>query len=356
MTTPVRIALFGNSHAQAVQLPALAHVGGNEVIGIAGHDPGKAAATAERWGIGRSTSDWRELLELDPDLVIITTPVHLHYEMVRGVLETDAAVLCEKPFTVDSRQAEELTRLAQGRLALIDYQLRWNPNRRKMRALCQEGFVGDVLHVRADLIMDTSGFRERPFSWWSQEALGGGVLGATGTHMIDSALWMFGPVEAVSGRLETFVKRRVDSAGVEREVTSEDYADVTLRLENGALVCIAVSLALRGVARWIFDVSGSAGALRLEREQHLTGGPHGADLTPIDSGTEWVAPEHYGIQRRGPFAAIEAPFLASVVEAVANGATEMADAATFADGLANVRVLEAARQSSRTGGGWVRCG
>ncbi len=200
MAKPVRIALFGNSHAGAVQLPALAHIGGNEVVGIAGHDGQKAAATARSWGIGRSTSDWRELLELDPDLVIVTTPVDLHYEMVRGALNTDAAVLCEKPFTRDVRQAEELTDLARGRLALVDYQMRWNPNRRKMRSLCQEGFVGEVLHVRADLLLDTAGFWERPFSWWSQGSRGGGVLGATGTHLIDNAQWMFGPVEAVTPR------------------------------------------------------------------------------------------------------------------------------------------------------------
>jgi len=80
MATQVRIALIGNSHAEAVQLPTLAHIGGNEVIGIAGHNAQKAAASAKRWGIERSTSDWRELLELEPDLVIVATPVDLHFE------------------------------------------------------------------------------------------------------------------------------------------------------------------------------------------------------------------------------------------------------------------------------------
>ncbi len=120
-------------------------------------------------------------------------------------------------------------------------------------------------------------------------------------------------------------------------------------------VSVAVSLALRGAAaRWSFEVAGTEGSLRLEREQHLVGGPHGSDLMPIASGSDWLEPEHYGIQGRGPFAALEAPFLASVVEAVANGRTELEEAATFAEGLANVRIFEAARQSARAGGGWVR--
>jgi predicted dehydrogenase len=355
MAKHVRIALIGNSHAEAVQLPTLAHIGGNEVIGIAGHDAQKAAASAARWGIDRSTSDWRELLELEPDLVIVATPVDLHHEMVLGALDTGAAILCEKPFTLTVRQAEELARLAQGRLALINYQMRWNPNRRKIRSLCQSCFVGEVHHVRADLLLDISDFPERPYSWWSQSDRGGGVLGATGTHLIDNVQWMFGPIQAVSARLETVVPRRRDAAGVEHDVTSEDYAELWLRLESGARISLAVGFGLRGVARWVLEVAGSAGTLRLDREQHLVGGPHGAELAPIPSDTPWLPPEHYGIQGKGPFAALEGPFLSAVVDAVANGQTTLAEAATFADGVNNVRVLEAARRSSRADGSWVSC-
>ena len=355
MATPVRIAMLGNSHAEAVQLPALKHIGGNEVVGIAGRDAAKAAKSAERWEIDRSTSNWRELLDLEPDLVIVATPVHLHAEMVRETLSTGAAILCEKPFTLDVQQAEELTELAAGRLALINYQLRWNPNRRKMRALYQDGFIGEVLHVRADLLLNTPGFQHRPYSWWSQTSCGGGVLGATGTHLIDNVQWMFGRIEAVSARLETFVKEREDVQGITHEVTSDDFAEVWLQLEGGAQVSLTVSLALPGVARWLLEIAGSEGTLSLTREQDLIGGLHGTDLAPITSEVPWYPPEHYGIQGRGPFASLEATFLEAVVKAVANGQTELQEAATFADGLSNVRILEAARQSARTGGGWISC-
>ena len=355
MVITVRIVLFGNSHAQAVQLPALAHIGGNQVVGIAGQDPQKLASTAKRFGIEHTTANWRELLELDPDLVIVTTPVDLHAEMVRESLATDAAVLCEKPFTLDIDQAKELTDLARGRLALVDYQLRWNPYRRQMRALCGQGFVGDVLQVRADLLLNTPGFWERPHTWWSQESRGGGVLGATGSHLVDNILWMFGPIEAVSARLGTFVKRRKDAGGTERDVDSDDYAELWMQLENGAQVSMTVSLALPGAARWLFEVSGSSGTLRLDREQHLVGAPHGIDMAPIPIDATWLPPEHYGIQGKGPFAALTGPFLSAVVEAVASGQTDVPEAATFADGLANMRVLEAARQSARTDSSWVVC-
>ena len=181
------------------------------------------------------------------------------------------------------------------------------------------------------------------------------MLGATGTHVIDNIQWMFGPIKDVSARLETFVKRREDAQGVERDVTSDDFAELSLKLESGAHVHFTVSLALRGVSRWLFELSGSEGSLCLNRERDLVGAKHGEELLPIESEVAWLPPEHYGIQGRGPFAALEAPFLAAVVEAVAGGQTQLKEAATFADGLANVRILDAARRSSLTGGGWVSC-
>ncbi len=350
MVDSVRIAIFGNSHAEGVQLPALAHIGGNEVVGIAGLDAAKAEATARRWGIQHATCDWRELLDLVPDLVMVTTPVDLHAEMVRASLRSGAAVLCEKPLTHDVRDAEELTELAVGRLAVVDFQLRFNPHRRKMRELCREGFVGEVRHVRVDLLLDTPNFVDRPFTWWSQAERGGGVLGATGSHMIDGIQWMFGPIAAVSARLETFVKRRRDAEGVERDVTSDDFAEVWLDLENGARATVTVSLALRGVSRWSMEVSGTEATLRLERERQLLGCRHGDAMNPISVEEDWLPPEHYGIQGRGPFAAMNGPFLSALVEAVAHGDSELPRAATFEDGLANVRILQAARESSRADG------
>ncbi|MEE2888154.1 MAG: Gfo/Idh/MocA family oxidoreductase [Planctomycetota bacterium] len=350
MPEPVRIAIFGNSHAQGVQLPALAHIGHNQVIGIAGMDAQKAQATADRFGFSHATTDWRELLELEPDLVMVTTPVDLHAEMVRTSLHAGAVVLCEKPFTHRVEDAEELSELARGRLALVDFQLRFNPYRIKMRELCHAGFVGDVQQIQADLVLETPTFAGRPFTWWSQAERGGGALGAIGSHMIDGIEWMFGSVSSVWAKLTTLIKKRLDAAGVERDVTSDDLAEVWLELESGARAAVTVSLALRGEARWFVEVSGSQGTLRLEREEKLTGCQHGEQMTTIPVEQGWQPPETYGIQGRGPFAAMNGPFLRAVIDAVARGDSQLPGAATFDDGLANVRVLEAARESSSAGG------
>jgi predicted dehydrogenase len=355
MSSPVRVVVGGNSHAAAVQLPALAHIGGNEIVGIAGLDGAKAARTARQWNIGRSSTDWRELLELAPDLVIVSTPVDLHYAMVRDALATGAAVMCEKPFTLDSDQAAELVQRAGAQLALVGHQLRWNPCRRQIRELCRDGFVGDIRHVRADLVLDTPNFAHRPHSWWSEAARGGGVTGALGVHLIDNIQWMFAPIESVSAHFETLVPSRLNAAGVAQAVTSEDHAELRLHLEGGTRATVTVSMALRGVGRWLLEIAGTDGSLRLDREMRLVGGRHGDAPAPIACDTRWFPPEQYGIHGKGPFAALEAIFLRDVIVAVAGGASELPEAASFDDGRRNVRVLEAARASALDGGRWIAC-
>ena len=69
--------MLGNSFAARVQLPALRWAGYNRVCALAGEDAEKARATAQEWGIPHATGDWRTALEIEPDLVLVASPVHL---------------------------------------------------------------------------------------------------------------------------------------------------------------------------------------------------------------------------------------------------------------------------------------
>lgn len=355
MPSPVRIALLGNSFAEAIQLPALRHAGKNEVIGIAGGDRAKAERTAREWNIPCATNEWRELIDLKPDLVLVSTPVDMHFEMARAALESGAAVLCEKPFTLDASEAATLTSLADGKLALLDHQLRWSPLRRHMRQLLEAGYVGQLFNIRADLVIDSPAFLERPHSWWFQAERGGGVLGALASHLIDNLLWMFGPIDSVSARLDTFVKQRPDADGKLQPVSADDTAELWLKLASGASVSMTTSVVLPGASRSLLEVTGSAGTLRLDLEDDLIGGKHGEDMAPLGEDLDLPLPETYGMRGGGGFAACEPLFLREVIDAVAAGRTQLAEAATFADGLACMKILDAARRSSAGNGAWVPC-
>lgn len=356
MGDPVRIAVLGNGFSERAQLPALRWCGGNEVVAIAGRDAGRARATAQRWGIGLGTGDWREALSTAPDLVLVTTPVHLHREMVLAALDSGAAVLCEKPFALDAAEAAELVDAAEGRAAFIDHELRWSPCRRALRALLREGFLGEPWHGHFALEFGSQRWLEKPWSWWFDASRGGGTLGALGSHMIDLVRWELGEVEAVRAELRTFVPERPDADGVARRVTADEHAWAWLRLACGATVSLHCTMVSPGGRGFRLQYTGSAATVRLDDESQLSAAPHGEDLAPVAVEDDRPTEADLGIDDRTPFARALPLFLRAVLAAVREGRTEVEGAATFADGLAVQRVLDAARASAAGEGGWVNCG
>ncbi len=353
---PVRTVVLGNSFAAKVQLPALAHaesLGGvaAEVVGIAGADGDKARATAREFGIPQATADWRELLALEPELVIVSTPVHLHAPMVLAALETDAAILCEKPFALDTGEGRVMCERAEGRLALLDHQMRWSPARRKLHDLVLDGFLGEPWHARAAMLHGNPARIAAPWSWWYDAQRGGGALGALGSHAIDGIVHDLGGVESVRARLSTLVHQRADGEGRMRPVTADEHAALWLSLESGCEVQVEVGVMAPHARMSTLEYVGSEGTLRLEDELRLIAARHDGEPYAVEVDSAHVptpAVDH------GPFALVLPLYLADVVAAVRAGASELEGAARFEDGLATLRVMEAARQSSRDAT-WVPC-
>ncbi|TDJ69983.1 MAG: Gfo/Idh/MocA family oxidoreductase [Planctomycetota bacterium] len=355
MPAPVRIALVGNSFAAKVQLPALRWAGGNEVVGIAGTNAPRAEATAADWNIPVATTDWRELLALAPDLAIITTPVDLHAPMVRAFLaETGAAILCEKPFTLNATEAADLAREGAGRLCLLDHQLRWSPWRRRLRALVQDGFLGTPWSGRIQMHFGGPARLNHAFGWWYDAERGGGILGAIASHLVDSLQFDMGAVLAVRARLATYRKTRPDAEGIEREVTADEHATLWLRMANGAEVSVDTNIMAPNSTGSLVEYVGSEGTLRLEEEDRLLGAKHDAKIAPIELDASVPTHTELGMPDQGIFARILPLYLKDVISAVGEGSATLADAATFTDGIATMRVLDAARRSA-TEGTWVPC-
>ncbi len=357
MARPVRTVLLGNSFASRVQLPALRWAGGCEVLGIAGQDAAKAQRTAAEWSLPRATGDWRELLALEPDLVLVTTPVDLHREMTLAALERGAAVLCEKPFALDAREAQELLARAGERGAWIDHELRWSPHVRRLRSLLREGFLGELWHVSVEMHNPSRRFRERPHGWWFQAERGGGVLGALGSHLVDLVRFVLDGVaiEAARCDLVTYVPERADSSGATRPVTADEQASLALRLANGARVEIGTSLVITRRPAFELLLTGSDGRLRLTDGEHLLAARHGGEEEVLAVHPPLPTAVDLGMPEAGLFGRCLPLFLRDVLGAVRAG-TALPEAADFAAGLAVQEVLDAARHSHAEGGGWVAVG
>ncbi|MFI2435710.1 Gfo/Idh/MocA family protein [Streptomyces sp. NPDC018693] len=124
-----------------------------EVVAVASRTEAGAQAFAERFGIPRAYGDW-EALAKDPDIdvVYVATPHAAHRAAAGLCLESGRNVLCEKPFTLNVREAEELVALArrEGRFLMEAMWMYCNPVIRRLRDLVADGAIGDVRTVQAD--------------------------------------------------------------------------------------------------------------------------------------------------------------------------------------------------------------
>lgn len=150
-------------------------------------------------GIVRS---YDQLLK-DPDieLVIVNTPDRLHYEMTEQALRAGKNVVVEKPFTLRTREAEDLIGLAKSQqLVLTVYQnRRWDGDFLTVQKIVRSGLLGEPSEFESHFD------RYRPFivpgTWKEEEDEYTGVLYNLGSHMVDQALLLFGMPEMVTAHL-----------------------------------------------------------------------------------------------------------------------------------------------------------
>ncbi|MEU2656095.1 Gfo/Idh/MocA family oxidoreductase [Streptomyces sp. NPDC007325] len=175
----------------------LAELDGAEVVAVASRTEASARAFADRFGIARAYGGWDGLFA-DPevDVVYVATPHHAHREAAGRALEAGKAVLCEKAFTLNAREAEELVALARDR-GLFLMEAMWmycNPLIRRLAELVRDGAVGEVRTVQADFgLAGPFG----PDHRLRDPAVGGGALLDLGVYPVSFAHLLLGEPDTV---------------------------------------------------------------------------------------------------------------------------------------------------------------
>ena len=346
----VRIGIIGTGFARRVQLPALRLVPGVTVTAIASGSMERARAVAAEFAIPHAFGSGEELARAsDVDLVLVSSTPDLHARQAIAALEAGKHVLCEKPMALDARQAARMLEVADRSpaLARIDHELRYEPNRLKALRLLGEGAIGPLLHLELVLRPYLRGdgrpqAADAPWSWWYDAARGGGILGAVGSHLIDLCrFWTGSEVVEVSGRTATLVPARVDERGVRRAVTADDYASFVLRLASGALATITLTTMSGHGPGHFAQLTGREGTLVLTGETRLEVGRPGAPLEDASAPDElWERTTPNNMWARS-FVRLMQDLVAAVEGRPATGT-----AATFRDGWAVQRVMDAVRAGS----------
>lgn len=137
------------------------------------------------------------------DLVVIASPNRTHAPLARRALETGLAVVVDKPMATTAADARRLVADARARgLPLTVFQnRRWDGDFLTVQRLLREGRLGRPLRFESRF----ERWRPEPRPGWRELGTpddAGGVLYDLGSHLIDQALMLFGPVVSVYAELD----------------------------------------------------------------------------------------------------------------------------------------------------------
>jgi predicted dehydrogenase len=352
-TMPVGIGIVGAGFARTTQIPGFRDCMGAKVVAITSRHREHAAGVAKEFGIEHVADDWQELVQRnDVDLVSIVTPPATHMEITLAALEQRKAVLCEKPMALNAGEARRMMEKAQsaGVLALIDHELRFLNSRRTMRGMLQTGAIGTVRHCNYVFRSDYRGIADRGWDWWSDAAMGGGTLGAIGSHVVDSFRWILSTeVTRALGMLTTHIKERTDkSSGKTRPVTTDDEAKLLFHFADGeytksATGAAALSVVESGKYENRLEIYGTKGALMVEETGELWLSPTGSGAwRPVQVDQDHMAAG----MRESSWSRGFTSLACRIVDAMRTGKKTVTDAASFEDGYRVQVVLDALRESN----------
>lgn len=218
----IDVGLIGFGVAgRAFHAPIIQAVPGLRLAGIVQRS---GSSAGELYPEARILRSFEELLAIESiRLVVIATPNDSHFPYAKRSLEAGRDVVVDKPFTATLDEAKELVALAEklGRLITVYQDRRWDGDFQTVRQLLAGGELGRL--VRFESYYDRFRPNLRPGAWREKPGPGSGILFDLGPHLVDQALFLFGPPQFVEADVR-----------IERDAcVTDDAFDLLLHYSNG---------------------------------------------------------------------------------------------------------------------------
>jgi predicted dehydrogenase len=257
----LKTALFGTGFVGRVHLEAIRRLGFVQLYAIGEPQIEKANQLADEFGAEKAEADFHDILK-DPavDAVHVCTPNHLHFPIAKEALLAGKHVVCEKPLATSVAQAEELVALAasKGLRNCTSHNLRYYPMVQQIRRMIEDGDLGDILIAQGTYSQDWLLY-DTDWNWRLDSKLNGPsrCMADIGSHWCDMVEHVTGQrISSVCADLTTFYKTRKQPKG-----PIETFAGKTLRPEDTIETPIdtedmgAVVFRMNGGARGVFTAS-----------------------------------------------------------------------------------------------------
>ncbi|GEN74274.1 Gfo/Idh/MocA family protein [Chryseobacterium hagamense] len=208
-----------------------------------------AEAFCREFDIPLSFGSYEELAAHNEiDIVYIATPNHLHHPNTLLCLNHGKAVLCEKPFALNARQASEMITLARRKnIFLMDaLWTKFLPHYQKMLEMVRSGKLGAIKMVRANF-----GFQANaePDSRLLNPEMGGGSLMDIGIYNVFTALDILGEPDEIS------VSINATEQGIDEQCA------VVFKYNSGAMASLFSSISANVETE--VEICGTLGRLKL---------------------------------------------------------------------------------------------
>jgi predicted dehydrogenase len=253
MTASVRWGILGTGKIAKAFANALKDTPGAVLAAVGSRTLDGAQAFTAEFG-GTAYGSYEELANAsDVDLIYVGTPHPMHAENVRMALEAGKGVLCEKAFTVNREEAEELVALARSKKLFLMEAMwtRYLPALAEVRRIVASGEIGKVRQVIADLGFNAGfGPEHRVFN----PVLGGGALLDIGIYPLSIAVALLGPVDSVLAQAD------IGDTGVDEQTT------FLLKHSGGGMSVCSCSLRARLPSE--LTIAGELGHVRMNSMFH----------------------------------------------------------------------------------------
>ena len=215
-----------------------------ELAGIVARAPATVAQARADWPGTPIFGSLGEMIDSGVDAVTISTPPATRRELVLEAVGRGIHVVADKPFAPSAAAARELVRAAEdaGVLLSVFHNRRWDADIRTLRKVLLDQQFGDVWRFDSRFDLDNPATLERGPE--------GGLLRDLGSHLVDQALWLFGPAVTVYAILDW-----IDEEGVR---TDAGFM-ITISHRSGVRSCLSASK-LSGLVSRELRLLGSRGS------------------------------------------------------------------------------------------------
>lgn len=229
----IRWGIFGTGNIATKFAKALKSMEDTSLEGVASRSEIRAKDFAKRFGIAKAYGNYEELaLDPDIDVIYIASPHTEHMAMAKLCIKNNKAVLCEKAFTINSEDTEELIRMAKEHKVFL-MEAMWTkflPANLRVKQWIKEGRIGKVLHIKASF-----GFHSDydPGSRLYNPSLGGGALLDVGVYPISYSTFL----------LDKAPDRILSSAVIGKSGVDEQNV-IILEYDDGVLADLSSSISV----------------------------------------------------------------------------------------------------------------